>query len=187
MLLLQDEQWNSYKGTARHSHSRAEWVHLTSATGWCSYDAKPVWRGEPVCGESKLGQKQAVVLVPWGKRATEVYILKQYFLLGVITRGRSNLVPDQSGDWMCGLAVLEVRASGSWWTTIDWGGTWRYSCSRSTLIFCKCSSGEQAEWESRTRGSCQVIFSNIRKFFFSASFFFPLWHWPSPSQRDISI
>lgn len=54
-------------------------------------------------------------------RPREVYILKQYFLLGVITRGRSNLVPDQAGGWVCGLAVLEVRASGSWWTAIDWG------------------------------------------------------------------
>ena len=42
------------------------------------------------------------------------------------------------------------------------GGTWRYSCSRSALIFCKCSSGEQAERES---WNSQVIFSNIRNFF----------------------
>lgn len=43
----------------------------------------------------------------------EVHIFKQYFLLGVIMRGRSNLVPDQAGDWVCSLAVLEVRALGS--------------------------------------------------------------------------
>ena len=39
--------------------------------------------------------------------------LKTLFFWEVITRGRSNLVPDQAGDWVCGLAVLEVRASGS--------------------------------------------------------------------------
>lgn len=42
-------------------------------------------------------------------------------------------------------AVLEVRASGSWWTSIDWRGTWRYSCSRSALIFCKWRAGRMRE------------------------------------------
>lgn len=36
----------------------------------------------------------------------------------VITTGRSNLLSDQFGDWVCS---LEVRAPSSWWTTIDWG------------------------------------------------------------------
>lgn len=93
-----------------------------------------------------------------------MYILKQYFLLEVITRGRSNLVPDQTSLRACRSGGQGLRLlMDCYWL----GGTWRYSCSRSALIF--LSSEEQAQWESWTKGSCRVIFSNFQKFFFLCS------------------
>lgn len=100
-----------------------------------------------------------------------MYILKQYFFLEVITRGRSNQVSDRVHPWawQAGGQGLELMMDCYWL-----GGTWRYSCSRSALIFCKSSSGEQAQCEHRSRGRCQVIVSNIRKvgFFLFPRFFF---------------
>lgn len=105
-------------------------------------------------------------------RPTEVYISKWYFLLGVIARGRSNLVPDQAGDWVCGLAVLEVRASGSWWTAIDWGergdtvAVAQHWFSASAVV--ESRQNERARPGGAARLSSQISGS----FFFPPRFFF---------------
>lgn len=117
-------QWNSDKGKhlAFTQQHRFRAVRRQSQSD--AYVA--LWLRPSVVAKkwlySKLGQKQAGdFLLLCRNRPANMYMLKWYFLLGVITRGRSNLVPDQTGDWVCGFAVLEVRASGSWWTAIDWG------------------------------------------------------------------
>lgn len=166
-------QWQSTMEYIRdmcvqHSHCITEWTCMESASEWCLCDAAAVWSGS----------KHVENILNWVKNKqvscchggpTELYILKLYFLLRVIMRGRPNLVPDHAWYWM-----LEVRASGSWWTTIDWrerGDTVavaQHWFSASAVV--ESRRNERARPEGAARLSSQISGSF---FFFFVALTFP--------------